>query len=423
MNKIKTDREVMNISLPEGKSSDRVKVSDRLYLRLRRKNGSLYKNWVIPYKRDGKQKEYGLGSYNPKKSTHVSLKEAKQKSLRVIADLNDGIDVSIQKAKFKEAERQEAIKSDLISFEHVAQEWYSKKLPAWADSTARHNKSRLSNYINPRIGKQDIKEIKPFDVLAIARIAENKGYNELAHRIVRLAGQVMRYGVACGYVESDCTRDLAGALAPVKTKHHPCLKDPKSIGELMRRIHAYDGTFVVRCALKLTPYLFLRPGELRKLQWSWVDFERRRITIPVEVMKMRNPHFVHISRQALAILEDVYGLTGDGKYIFAGQGRAACLSDGTVNKCLRAMGYNTQNEQDAHGFRGLATTQLYEQGINPQYIELQLAHAYGTSVSKAYNHSQVIPERAKMLDNWADYLDGLRDGANVVSINRYLTSL
>jgi len=260
--------------------------------------------------------------------------------------------------------------------------------------------------------------VTPFEVLAIARIAEGAGFNELAHRIVRLCGQIFRYGVACGYVGSDPTRDLNGALKPVKTKHHPCLKEPKQIGELMRRILAYDGEFVVKCLLRLAPYVFLRPCEVRQLEWGWVDFERKRISIPAEIMKMRQPHIVPLSPQSLAIINDVKKVTAGDRFVFAGRGSADCVSDGTINKCLRKMGYDTQTEQDFHGFRGLASTQLYEQGINPQYIELQQAHKYGSSVSQAYNHSQVLPERSAMLNNWANYLDALRDGAQVIPIRR-----
>ncbi|MDX8383985.1 MAG: integrase arm-type DNA-binding domain-containing protein, partial [Ghiorsea sp.] len=363
-----SDAKVKAAKVPAGKSQDKLPDGCGMYL-LVKPSG---KYWRMDYRFAGKRPTLAIGVY-----PEVSLKQARKKRETAREQLSNNIDPN--QAKKAEKRKMEA-EAKAITFEGVAMEWYNRKLPDWAISTARHNKSRLDNYIFPKIGSVPIKDIEPFEVLAIARIAENHGHNELAHRIVRLCGQVFRYGVACGYVGSDCTRDLKGALKPVKTKHHPCLKTPKQIGELMRRIKDYDATFIVQCALRLTPYLFLRPGELRQMKWTWIDFETMRLTIPATVMKMRKPHNVALSPQAAAILKEVQQLTGDGCFVFAGRGNADCMSDGTINKCLRAMGYDTKTEQDAHGFRGLASTQLYEQGINPQWIELQLAHRYGSNV-------------------------------------------
>jgi len=401
-----TDIKVKTAKLPDGKAECKLSDEKGLYLLIRKAG----KYWRLKYRFGGKEKTLALGIYPT-----VSLKEARKSRDRAKEQLANNIDPNeSKKAAKRESEKQTMSKT----FNDVADEWYDLKLPNWADSTACHNESRLRNYIKPRIGKVTIKDIEPMDVLAIARIAEHKGFVELAHRIVRLCGQIMRYGVACGYVTSDCTRDLKGALPPVNTKHHPCLIEPKKIGELMRRIQEYNGTFIVQCALKITPYLFLRPGELRRMEWSWIDFERSLIKLPSEIMKMRKPHAVHLAPQARDILLELQKLTGEECFVFTGQGRAKYISDGTINKCLRKMGYDTQTEQDAHGFRGLAATQLYEQGVNPQYIELQQAHSYGSSSSLPYNHSTMLSERARMLDDWANYLDALRDGAHVIPIRR-----
>jgi integrase len=229
-------------------------------------------------------------------------------------------------------------------------------------------------------------------------------------------GQVFRYAVACGKAERDPTQDLRGALTPTKEKHHPSITDPKELGELLRAIDAYQGSHVVRCALKLAPLVFVRPGELRKAEWSEVDLDGAEWRIPAAKMKMRVQHVVPLSRQAVAILRELHPLTGTGMFLFPGvRSSAKPMSENTGNAALRYMGYST-DQVTGHGFRSTASTLLNEQGWNRDAIERQLAHAERNNVRAAYNFAEFLPERRKMMQAWADFLDGLRQGGKVVPI-------
>jgi len=226
----------------------------------------------------------------------------------------------------------------------------------------------------------------------------------------------MRYGVATGRITSDPIRDLAGAIAAVNVTHRPAITEPSKVGELMRAIDGFKGTLVVQCALRLSPLVFLRPGELRKLRWDWVNLESKEIRLPADIMKMRQRHIVPLSKQAMQILEEIHPLTSSGGYVFPSvRGRLRPMSENTINVTLRRLGFD-KSEMCAHGFRGMASTLLHEQGYHSDWIERQLAHKEGNAIKAAYNHARHLPERQQMMQAWADYLDALKHGADVIPI-------
>jgi len=402
-----SDVKVKAASVPEGKKQ--VKLSDAGGLFLLVKPAGKY--WKLKYRFAGKEKTLSIGIYPA-----VSLKEARDKRDAAKKLLEQNIDPSQNKQTDK---RKAAAATKAATFKGVASEWLNKKTELWAASTLKHKQSDLNNHIFPWLGDMKITAIEPVDILSVCQRIENNGHNEAAHRAKMLCSQIMRYGVATGRLKSDPTRDLQGALAPVITKHRPCLKDPKEVGGLMRAIKEHTGTFIVHCALQLSPYLLLRPVELRKLEWPEIDLEAKTITIPAHKMKMKQIHIVPLSKQALALLEDIQPLTGSGKYVFHGARDVnRPMSDAAINAALRHMGYDTKEQHCAHGFRGMASTLLHEQGFNSDHIERQLAHKEGNAIKAAYNHARHLPERTAMMQHYADYLNALRDGADVIPIKR-----
>ena len=368
------------------------------------------KYWKLDYRFGGKRKTMSMGVYPA-----VSLKEARAKREAAKKLLERNIDPS----QAKQLDKRKAIaEAKAITFEGVANEWLEKKSGLWVSTTLKHKQADLNNHIFPWLGGMKLSDIEPVDILSVCQRIENNGHNEAAHRAKMLCGQIMRYGVATGRIKSDPTRDLQGALAPVVTENRPCLKKPKDVGGLMRAIKEHTGTFIVHTALRLSPYVMLRPVELRKLEWSEIDLEAKTITIPAHKIKMKGVHVVPLSEQALALLEDIQPLTGKGKYVFHGARSVnRPMSDGAINAALRHMGYDTKQQHCAHGFRGMASTLLHEQGFNTDHIERQLSHKEGNAIKAAYNHARHLPERTKMMQQYADYLDALRDGAKIIPIN------
>jgi integrase len=300
----------------------------------------------------------------------------------------------------------------------VAREWYAKKLPTWAPTTAQKVIRQLEKDIFPWIGNRPIKDIAAPELLAALRRMESRGALELAHRMREYCGMVFRYAVATGKAERDSSGDLKGALAPVKTKHHASVTDPKKIGELLRAIDGYTGSFMTKCALQLAPLVFVRPGELRTAEWAEFDLDASEWRIPGEKMKMRDKHIVPLSQQAVEILRSIHPLTGSGRYVFPSvRTTVRPMSENTVNAALRRMGYE-KNEMTGHGFRSMASTLLHEQGWPHEAIERQLAHAERNKVSAAYNYAEHLPKRREMMQYWADYLIRLAAGAKVLNIKK-----
>jgi integrase len=258
-------------------------------------------------------------------------------------------------------------------------------------------------------------DITPYVLLTTLRRIESRGALETAHRALQNCSQVFRYAVATGRAERDPSGDLRGALPPAKGRHHASITDPIAIGELMRLLEGYQGSFVTKCALQLAPLLFVRPGELRRAEWSEINLEKAEWRIPGEKMKMGAVHIVPLSVQAVQILRELKALTGDRKYVFPGvRTPTRPMSENTVNAALRRLGY-AKEELTGHGFRSMASTLLNEHGWNRDAIERQLAHAERDSVRAAYNYAEHLVERRKMMQEWADYLDSLKTGAKILT--------
>ena len=359
--------------------------------------------WRLKYRVNGREKLISLGAY-----PDVTLKRAREKRDAARRLIADGIDPSVQRKAERAALAQ--------SFEGVAKEWLELQTKSLAPETISILTARLDSGLYPYIGSRPISAITAQEVLSALRRIESRGRHEAAHRVRALAGRVFRYAVATGRAQHDVAADLIGALAPVKSKNFASVIDPVRVGELMRAIHGYSGHPVTALALKLAPLVFVRPGELRAAEWTEFDLVNAEWRIPGERMKMGDPHLVPLSRQALAILRELQPLARGGKYLFPSlRTRDRPMSDNTINAALRRMGY-TSEEQTGHGFRSMASTLLNEQGFPPDVIELQLAHTERNKVRAAYNKAQRLPERRKMMQAWADYLDGLRAGGNVVPL-------
>lgn len=360
-------------------------------------NGS--KLWKLKYRFAGKEKKLSLGSY-----PEVSLASAREKRNIAKSQLSGDIDPGLLRSTFKQTQKIAAQNN----FESIAREWHAKFTPTWTDTHAKTTITRLEQNIFPWIGKRPISEIAAPELLSALRRIESRGAVETAHRVLQICGKVFLYGIATGRAERNPAGDLKGALAPVKTKHHASIIDPAEIGKLLRAIHAYEGFFVTKCALQLAPLFFVRPGELRRAEWSEFNFKDAEWRIPKEKMKMREQHIVPLATQAIEILQQLYALTGNGKYVFPGvRASKRPMSENTVLGALRRLGYTT-DEMTGHGFRSMASTLLNEQGWNRDAIERQLAHAERNNIRAAYNYAEYLPERRKMMQAWADYLDGLK---------------
>lgn len=358
--------------------------------------------WRFKYRFAGKEKQLSFGVY-----PEVSLKEAREKRDEARALLRKGVDPS---AARKQAVVEEAGHNTFMA---VALEWHEKFSPNWTERHAGRVLQRLERHAFPLFGHRPIREVVPPDLLAAVRPIEAAGALETAHRVLQTCGQVFRYAVATGQAERDLSADLRGALRPVKVKHHASLTDPKDVAGLLRAIAEYKGSFVTLCALRLAPLVFVRPGELRRAEWSEIDLDAAEWRIPAARMKMREQHIVPLSRQAVAVLRELHPLTGSGRLVFPSlRTGERPMSENTINAALRRLGY-TRDEMTGHGFRSMASTILNEQGWNRDAIERQLAHAERDEVRAAYNYAEHLPERRRMMQAWADYLDALKAGARV----------
>lgn len=366
-----------------------------LYLEVR-PNSS--KRWRFKYLFEGKEKLISLGSY-----PLTTLKEARDKHFNKRKMLENGINPS-EVRKEKKAEKDNA-----HSFETVAKEWWNLTKSKWTTNHGYQIYRRLEMNVFPWVGDRNIKEITTPELLKVLRRIEARGAFEMAHRVKYNCSQVFSYAQRTGIVTQNICEPLKkDALSPVKKKHHASITDPKKVGGLLRALDSYEGHFITRCALKLAPLTFVRPGELRQAEWSEIDFEKKEWRIPAEKMKMRTIHIVPLSKQSIEVLEEIQPLTGRGKYVFPSTRSAVRpMSNNAVTGALRRMGY-TSEEMTGHGFRSMASTLLNEQGYNWDAVERQLAHSERNSVRAAYNYADYIPERTKMMQEWADYLDGLK---------------
>jgi integrase len=365
--------------------------------------------WRFSYRFDGKQKTLSMGVY-----PDVSLSQARERRDAARKQVADGIDPGQARKALKAAKVQ-----DENTFEVVAREWFGKFSVNWAPSHAGKIKTRLEKDLFPYIGERPIIDIKAPELLMVLRRIESRGAIDTAHRARTNCGQIFRYAVATGRAERDPAADLRGALPPTKEKHLPAITDPEKAAGLLRAIDGYQGSFVTRCALKLAPLVFVRPGELRQMEWAEIDLEAAEWNIPAKKMKMGEPHLVPLSKQAVDILREIQPLTGAGRYVFPSPRTSKRpMSDNCILSALRRMGFE-KSEMTGHGFRAMARTILDEVlHIRPDYIEHQLAHAVRDPNGRAYNRTAHLQERRKMMQTWADYLDYLKAGAKVIPLKR-----
>lgn len=370
-----------------------------LYLEVSPKGG---KWWRLKYRHGGKEKRLSLGTF-----PDTSLAEARERRDAARKLLGSGIDPGAQRKATKAAAEEHSANS----FEVVAREWHAKRSATWVDLHASRIMLRLENDIFPWLGNRPIADITAKEFLLTVNRIVDRGAVESAHRVLQNCGQVLRYAISTGRTDRNPIADLRGALPPVKPKNLAAITDPAAIGGLLRAIDGYQGTFITKCALRLAPLVFVRPGELRHAEWKEFNLDKAEWNIPAEKMKMRLPHLVPLAPQAIEILRDLYPLTGTDKYLFpSARSSKRPMSNNAVLSALRRMGFASE-EMSGHGFRAMARTVLDEVlHFRPEYIEHQLAHAVRDPNGRAYNRTAHQAERYKMMVAWANYLDGLKSG-------------
>ena len=371
-----------------------------MYLLVKPTGTKSRKYWRMDYRFDGKRKTLALGVYKA-----VSLAGARERRDEARAQLAEGIDPAQVKQDKKQARNAAAENT----FEAVARKWLAKTEAKRASSTQEKNVAWLERNIFPWIGARPVKEITPREMLEVLHKIEARGAIESAHKIKQLCGQVFRYAVSNDWVDRDVTADLRGALSAIPKKHFAAITEPEQAGALLRSIDNYSGHPYTITALKLSPLLFVRPGELRSAEWSEIDLDAAEWRIPGVKMKMKVDHLVPLSTQAIELLRGLHVLTGGGKFVLPSIRTAErCMSENTVNAALRGMGYSKE-VMTAHGFRAMARTIMDEVlGVRPDLIEHQLAHAVKDSNGRAYNRTAHLPARREMMQRWADYLTKLR---------------
>jgi integrase len=364
--------------------------------------------WRLRYKFDGKEKLLSLGTY-----PDTSLKDARTRRDDARKLLADGVDPGENRKAVKAARQVRAANS----FEVVAREWYAKQAPNWAEHHGDRIIRRFERDIFPWIGGRPIADVTAPELLAAVQRIESRGALETAHRALGNCGQVFRYAVATGRAQRDPSGDLRGALPPVKGEHFAAVTEPKMAAELLRTMDGYQGTLTVACALRLAPLVFVRPGELRAAEWADIDLDAAEWRYTVT--KTDTAHIVPLATQAVAILRELHGLTGTGRFVFPGaRSNGRPMSDNAILAAMRRMGIG-KDEMSGHGFRAMARTILDEvMGFRPDFIEHQLAHAVKDPNGRAYNRTAHLAERKKMMQAWADYLDKLKAGADVLPFQR-----
>jgi len=401
-----TDTFVKNIKPTGAPTGDKHTDGQGLYLHV--KDAGKY--WRMSYRFGGKQKTLALGVYSA-----VSLADARARRDKARKLLANDIDPGTAKREEKQAKATAAANT----FEAVAAQWLLATSANRAVVTQEKVTNWLKKDINPYIGTMPIATIGPRDVLAVARRMETRKVFDSAKRIVQICGQVFRYAVAEGTAERDITADLRGALQQAEKKNYAAITEPKQVGDLMRSIFDYTGHPCTVAALKLTPMVFVRPGELRTAEWVEIDLDGAEWRIPGSKMKMKVDHIVPLSTQAVELLRSVQPLTGHGRFVFPSlRTGERPMSENTINAALRGMGY-AKEIHSAHGFRAMARTIMDEVlGERVDLIEHQLAHAVKDANGRAYNRTAHLPARKVMMQTWADYLDKLRIGADVIQFKK-----
>jgi integrase len=367
-------------------------------------NGSKW--WRLKFRVDGKEKLLSLGTY-----PETGLKKARDNRDNARGMLAEGIDPA-ENRKARKASRAERSAN---SFEVICREWLEHKRSTVEEAQYKKALARQEKDVIPWLGGRPIAEITAPEILTVLRRIDARGARYTAHKAKSEISQCFRYAIATGRAERDPCPDLRGAIPAPKTENLPAITDPKAAGELLRAIDGFKGTFVVRCALLLAPLLFVRPGELRKATWDSFDLDKGEWRYLVT--KTKTEHLVPLATQAVAILRELHALTGHGRYVFPGRDPQLPMSDAAVNAALRRMGYDTKTEITGHGFRAMARTILHEELLQkPEVIEHQLAHQVSDTLGTAYNRTKFLKERKAMMQLWADYLDKLKAGAEVVPL-------
>ncbi|MEN9842815.1 MAG: hypothetical protein RLZZ612_644 [Pseudomonadota bacterium] len=376
------------------------------------------KYWRMAYRYLGKQKTLAIGIYDD-----VSLAQARKARDDARSLLAQGIDPS----QAKQEAKAQAKAKERDTFEEVARDFHQNKAEGWSKSHAEKWLSQMQKYIFPAFGSKPIATITAPMLLDVLRLVEKRGTHETAHRLRQYAGQVFMYGIQTGKCERNPAADLKGALKPVITEHMAALLEPAKVGEFLRACEGYSGEVITRVALLLSALLFQRPANIRQMQWAWIDFDQAMLTIPAANMKRTvhgkvngRPHFVPLCRQALALLNEIKPLTGQGVYVFPStRTQSRSMSDATLNAAMRRMGF-AKDEMTAHGYRAMAQTLMLEKlsGIHPDVIEAQLAHGKSGPLGMAYDRTEYMEQRRAMMQQWADYLDRLRTGGAVIPFNR-----
>jgi len=361
-------------------------------------NGS--KLWRMSYRFDGKGKLLSFGEYPT-----VSLKDAREKREEAKKLLAQGVDPSVWKKQEKAARRI----AQRDTFENIAREWFDTRT---VHLTARYRQNvlmRMEKHVFPKIGKTPITQLEIPDILNVVKPIEQEGHVATARFVLQSISQIFRYAVLSGKAKHNIASDLQGVLRPVQTTHHATITNESGVGELLRRIDRYEGYYPQTCVLKLAPLVFTRPSELLGAEWKEFDFEACEWRIPAERMKMKRPHIVPLSDQALAVIKALESVTGGGRFLFpAATNPDKHIRDGRILIALRKLGYS-KDEMSFHGFRSMASTLLNERGYNRDWIERQLAHCPRDSVRAAYNYAEYLPERRRMMQEWADYLTTLKN--------------
>ena len=410
---------LQDIAIKSAKSDSkdyRMTDGDGLYLIIKTTGA---KWWRFDYTFNGKRNTLSLGTY-----PDTGLKSARRKASDVRVLLSENIDPSQTRKNDKtiviqNQQNNERITAGLAvigSFEDVALQWLESTIHLTKSQTHIKKASRIKTYALPLLGTKAIQEIKASDILAVLKPLIDKRQLETAHRLHSEISAIFAYGIVHNYTDYDPAQPVAKQIPAQKVKHRAAIIDPKQVGQLLRDMYAYQGTYVVQMALRLSPLLFQRPGEIRQMLWSDIDLVAQEWR--PYISKTDFHHIVPLSHQALEILHDIKKLTGNNQYVFpSSRGNGRPMSDGTIRTALITLGYDS-TIQTAHGFRTIASTLLNEQGWSPDAIERQLAHAPRDAVRAAYNRAQYLDERRRMMQSWADYLDSLREGATVINIKR-----
>ncbi|PXV57109.1 Integrase [Dyella jiangningensis] len=364
--------------------------------------------WRLKYRFGGKEKRLSLGVY-----PDVGLALARERRDAARKLLAQGIDPGVQRKAEKAAGDERAANS----FEVIAGEWLAVKEPEWTPKQFAKERDRLRNHVFPRLGTLPVANVGVAEIRPLLMHLVKQGHIEQAHRLRHQLSRIFRFAIATERAVRDPAADLRDTLPARNPRNHPTITDPVQVGELMRAIEGFTGTFPVQCALRLAPLWFCRPGEIRMAEWAHFDLkgETPVYRVPPENRKLKKaakenpatpPHIVPLSTQALEILRELKPLTGNGRYLFPGaRDPKRHMSDGALNAALARIGY--KGIITGHGFRHMARTMLGEQGWNPEALERQLSHKE-PGVAGVYNKAQHLPERRKIMQSWADYLDSLK---------------